>query len=150
MNEFFYSDKEFQQSDLYQQFLKTNSGKGNLKIRAYAASEALPVTGLHIVVSTDVGNDRIVFFDGLTDASGMIDTLSLPAPIFSMNNLIVPTTIVYHINVFYKNKFFQDYQVNMYDGICVVQNINFVPGDSYGDQISCCAGKYYCSSRKAR
>ena len=69
--------KEFMNTKSYQDFIKNNPGKGNLKIRAYAASEALPVSGLRIVVSSTINNQKIIFFDGLTDSSGMINTISL-------------------------------------------------------------------------
>ena len=36
----------------YQNFRRNNMGTGGLKIRAYAASEAVPISGLKIVVST--------------------------------------------------------------------------------------------------
>ena len=93
--------------DVYDKFILENSGSGTLKIRAYAASEALPVGGLNIIVSSVIDNDEVVFFRGVTDKSGMIPNIKLPAPKI-------------------------DFSINMYDGICVVQNINFLPGGSYG------------------
>ena len=121
-------------SEVYQNFLKENPGKGNLKIRAYAASEALPVSGLEIIVSTMIEGEKVIFFDGKTDSSGMIDTLSLPAPKLELNNLVVPNTITYEIqSIDSVTMFEKTFRVNMYDGICVVQNINFVPGGFYGN-----------------
>lgn len=122
----------FMKTTEYEEFIKNNSGSGNLKIRAYAASEALPVKGLRIVVSTEINKQRVVFFEGITDASGMINTISLPTPKLNLNNLEVPSTIKYEIDAFFDNQ--QDkkiYFVNMYDGICVVQNINYSPGEEY-------------------
>ena len=96
--------KEFMNTKSYQDFIKNNPGKGNLKIRAYAASEALPVSGLRIVVSSTINNQKIIFFDGLTDSSGMINTISLPAPQLNLNNLEVPATIRYEIDAFFDNQ----------------------------------------------
>ena len=124
--------KEFMNTKSYQEFIKNNPGKGNLKIRAYAASEALPVSGLRIVVSSTINNQQIIFFDGLTDSSGMINTISLPAPQLNLNNLEVPATIRYEIDAFFDNQVGKrSFYVNMYDGICVVQNINYTPGEEY-------------------
>ena len=121
-------------SENYQDFLDSNQGKGNLKIRAYAASEALPVKGLHIIVTTVIDNKNVVFFDGKTDTSGMIETLSLPTPKLDTDNLSVPLTITYNIlAISSDSNEKREFQVNMYDGICVVQNINFVPGGYYGN-----------------
>lgn len=115
----------------YENFIKKNSGKGNLKVHAYAASEALPVSGLRIIVSTSIEGEKVIFFDGKTDASGMIESLSLPAPSIAFNNLEVPNSTLYTIEAI-SEKEEQNYSVNMYDGICVVQNINFIPGGMYG------------------
>ena len=127
MNTYFINDEKLKNSDFYQEFIKSNPGKGNLKIHAYAASEALPVSGLHIVVSTNIDNNKVIFFDGVTDSSGMIQTLSLPTPSLEISNLEVPVGTIYYIeadNI--------TYSVNLYDGICVVQNINTILGGNNG------------------
>ena len=134
----FVTDSEFMKSEDYLNFMSANPGKGNLKIRAYAASEALPVSGLHIIVSTVISGKNIIFYDGYTDTSGMINTLSLPEPEMSTNNLSIPITTTYNISaidVLSGNE--KDYPINMYDGICVVQNINFIPeGGNNGNSLS--------------
>lgn len=122
---------EFKKTNEYVEFIKKNPGVGNLKIRAYAASEALPVSGLNIVVSSIISNTRIIFYSGVTDASGMIPTIKLPAPSL-IDNLEIPNTITYDIEAFMGNNK-SNFSVNIYDGVCVVQNINFVPGENYGN-----------------
>ena len=132
-NSFLISDSEVLNSDYYKNFIRINSGKGNLKIHAYAASEALPVSGLKVVVSSLIENKKVIFYEGYTDASGMIETLSLPAPKLSFDNLSVPTTVSYDIDASFKGENLPIiFHVNMYDGVCVVQNINYVPGGVYG------------------
>lgn len=123
--------EEFKNSSEYKEFIRNNPGSGRLKIRAYAASEALPVVGLSIVVSSLVGNTRVIFFNGTTDASGMIPIITLPAPSL-LDNLEVPKTIKYDIDASMGNNR-NNFTINMYDGVCVVQNINFVPGEDYGN-----------------
>lgn len=122
---------DFMKTRDYQEFINNNPGKGNLKIRAYAASEALPVSNLKIVVSTEINNQRVVFFEGMTDSSGMINTISLPAPQLNVNNLEIPVTTRYEIDAYFNEMNKRIYYVNMYDGICVVQNINYTPGGDY-------------------
>lgn len=122
---------EFMKTNEYLDFIKKNPGIGNLKIRAYAASEALPVSGLNIIVSSIISNTRVIFYNGTTDASGMIPTIKLPAPSLT-DNLEIPNTVTYDIEAFIGNNK-SNFSVNMYDGICVVQNINFVPGENYGN-----------------
>ncbi len=124
-------------SKLYQRFLDKNPGKGNLKIRAYTASEALPISGLHIVVNTTFENQVITFFDGYTDASGMVPNISLPATKLDLNNLVAPVPTIYSIVASFNSLEKQEYIVQMYDSVCVVQNINFVPGGmSNGNSLS--------------
>ena len=119
---------EFKKSSEYALFIKNNPGVGRLKIRAYAASEAVPVSGLNIVVSSMIFGKKIVFFKGITDVSGVIPILELPTPGL-MNNLEIPKTMKYDIEVLENNNIFP---VNMYDGILVVQNINYIE-DNYGN-----------------
>ena len=112
----------------YQEFIRNNPGKANLKIRAFTASEALPLVGIHIIVRTMVGEDEFIFFDGETDSSGMVDTLSLPTPSLISDNLEVPSSILYEIVAESKSMNMNRlYQVRMYDGICVIQNIELLP-----------------------
>jgi hypothetical protein len=119
--------EEFMKSSEYVDFIKKNPGTGNLKIRAYSASEAIPVVGLNIIVSSIISGKKIIFYNGITDASGMIPTIKLPCPSL-LDNLEIPNTVKYDIEVVGGNTF----SVNMYDGVCVVQNINYI-GDVYGN-----------------
>ena len=71
---------------------------------------------------------KIVFFDGVTDSSGMIETLSLPTPGLLLDNLEEPNSIIYEVEAIYGlNNSNQIFTVLMYDGICVVQNIGILP-----------------------
>lgn len=123
---------EFMKTNEYNEFIKNNPGIGKLKIRSYAASEALPVEGLNIVVSSIINNNKIIFFTGKTDGSGMIPTISLPTPSL-ISNLEIPNTIKYDIEAYMDSSNKSNFSVNMYDGVCVLQNINFIPGDNYGN-----------------
>ena len=119
---------DFLNNSKYQEFIRNNPGKANLKIRAFTASEALPLVGIHIIVKTTVGEDEFIFFDGETDSSGMVDTLSLPTPSLISDNLEVPSSILYEIVAESKSmKMHRLYQVRMYDGICVIQNVELLP-----------------------
>ena len=62
MKEYSIFDKEFLNSSLYQEFKKINAGYGNLKIRAYAAREALPLEGVHIIISTVYYNTSYLYY----------------------------------------------------------------------------------------
>lgn len=120
------NDENFKNSEVYQNFLKNNPATGNLIIRAYAANEAIPIRNMRVIVSLEIDEYNVIFFDGVTDDSGMIRKLSLPAPGYNPNNLVAPLFTTYDVSANYMNLNY-NYKVNIYDNICVVQNINVIP-----------------------
>jgi len=120
------NDKDYANSKTYQDFLRSNPALGYLRIRAYAASQAVPISGLEIVVTTKINNDDVIFFDGYTNDSGIIDNISLPAPRIKTNNLEAPKYLTYYVTAIYGN-IKQIYKINIYENISVVQNINITP-----------------------
>lgn len=128
MNNYNIYDENYTNTDSYQKFLEGNPGSGTLRIKASAASEAIPISGLKIVVSKEIDNDTIIFFEGYTDESGLIERISLPTPSVNPDNLDVPIKTTYDINASYiQDNFKEVYHVNMYANILVIQNINLVP-----------------------
>lgn len=128
MNTYSIFDESFLSSEIYQRFIRENPEKGGLRIRAYAASEAIPISGLKVVVSTIFENNKIIFFDGYTNESGVIEKITLQAPKNDENNLNAPNKRVYEIMATYdKDNVKQIFQINVYPGICIIQTINIVP-----------------------
>ena len=128
MNTYNFNDDNFKNTDIYKQYISSNSGKGHLKIRAYAASQALPISNLRIVVSKNIGNDNVIFFEGKTNSSGVIERIDLPAPAQSTDDLAIPSSTTYDIKAIYEpDNTTSVYRVNIYDNIYVVQTINIVP-----------------------
>ena len=123
MNIYNVFDSEFKNSVFYQDFLKDNPTVGYLKIRAYAASEAIPISNMQVEISKTIGNNKIIFFSGLTDNSGMIERVTLPTPRLDVSDLNVPNNIEYDIKTTY-NGVDTLYKVIMFEGVCVVQTIN--------------------------
>ncbi len=119
-------------NDIYQKFLKDNPGSGRLRIRAYAANGAVPISNLKVVVTKDIENNKITFFEGATNESGIIDGITLPAPIINTDNLIQPNSTTYDITATYNNIDLL-YKINMYDDVMVVQNISVVPDMGMGE-----------------
>ena len=128
MNKYNVNDPIFVESKLYQNFLKQNPTQGFLKIRAFAANQAIPISGLKIIVSKIIDNNKIIFFEGNTNESGIIEKINLPAPTLNTDNLNIPSTITYNIEAIYNSDDINRvYQVNIYENIYVVQTINIVP-----------------------
>ena len=128
MNTVSVNDQEFFNSKLYQDFLRDNPKRGFLKIRAFSASQAIPVSGLKVVVSKNIGNNKVVFLEEYSNESGIIEKIELPTPTLNTNDLDVPNSISYDITATYlPDNASGIYKVNMYEDIYVVQNINVVP-----------------------
>lgn len=120
------NDEKFINSEIYKNFMKNNPSIGGLRVRAYAASEAIPISGLKVVVTTNIENNSVIFFEGYTNESGITDKIILPAPKLSNNNLVAPNTTKYIITTTYNNRN-SIYEVNIYENVCVIQNVNVVP-----------------------
>ena len=123
-------DKDFVNSELYKSFINANPGLGFLKIRAFAASQAVPISGMNVVVSKDIGGNKVIFFSGVTNESGVIERIQLPVP-RTLDNMMAPIITTYDIETIYEGVN-RVYKVNVYDDIYVVQNINVTPNISYG------------------
>lgn len=134
MNEINYN--EFKNSENYQEFINNNPKEGYLNIRAYAANSAIPITDLEVKVSRIIDNQKIIFFDGKTDQSGLISNIVLPTPAVNANDEVVPLSSQYEVSARYNGDNLV-FKVVMYEGISVLQNISVVPnlrldGGSYG------------------
>ncbi len=138
MNTYNFNDDSFKNTDAYKNFIDTNQSVGYLKIRAYGASQALPIGNLKIVVSKIIDNNNIIFFEGNTNESGVIEKIILPAPKQNTDDLTKPLSTTYEIKAYYQEKEISNiYQVNIYENIYVIQTISFVPtlGVIAGDRL---------------
>ncbi len=128
MNTYNINDEAFMKTESYRKFMKENPARGTLRIRAYAASQAIPISGVRIVISTKIDNSNVVFFEGFTNESGVIDGIILPAPKIDLDNLDIPSKTIYDIVATYlPDNVKLLYKVNMYENVFVIQNINIVP-----------------------
>ena len=130
MNTYNINDKAFQKTKSYKDFVNNNPKNGFLKIRAYAASQAIPIKGLKILISKNIDNNNVIFFEGDTNESGVIEGIVLPAPVLNNNDLIVPNSVIYDITAtYFEDDFKRTYKINIYENVYVVQNINIVPSN---------------------
>ena len=128
MNNFNINDENLINSKEYQDFIKNNPTTANLNIRATSANFAVPIDNVKIIVSKNIGDYKVIFYEGVTDESGMINKIKLPTPAVTENDLDVPNATPYDVEAIYdKDNIDRKYVVLMYPGICVVQNINLIP-----------------------
>jgi hypothetical protein len=83
---------------------------------------------MDIVISTNINNNKVIFFEGKTNQSGVIENITVPAPPILNNNLTNPPSLVYEISATYiPDNINKVYSVNIYDNLTVIQNISIVP-----------------------
>lgn len=128
MNRVYFDDDSFKNTKAYQDFIKENPSSACLNIRASSANFAVPIDNVKIIVSKIIDNYNVIFYEGVTDESGMINLITLPTPSLNSNDLVVPSSTSYIVEAIYdKDNINRKYTVLMYPGICVVQNINLIP-----------------------
>ena len=126
------NDEEFINSNAYMEFMNNNKGMGYLRIRAYAANQAVPITGLKILVNKKINGYNVNFFEGYTNDSGVIENISLPAPVNDSNDLVIPKSTQYEVMTMSDNTNLT-FIVNVYDKLYVIQNIGIVPKMNLGE-----------------
>ena len=127
MNKVNFNDNSFINTKTYKDFIKDNPSTGCLNIRAYSANYAVPIDGVKIIVSKVIDNYEVIFYEGVTDLSGMINSIYLPTSNTNPNDLEIPKATSYNIEAIYDNTT-RKYNVLIYSNIHVVQNINIIPG----------------------
>ena len=126
-----FTDPNFINTNNYKEFIKENPTYGYLKVRAYTAGGAVPIEGLKITISKNIENDKIIFFEGITNSSGTIENIELPAPRLN-NDLNAPNRTKYDIQATYDNNTYY-YVINIFENIYVIQNINISPSMNKGE-----------------
>ena len=120
-----YIDENLINSSEYQEFIRNNPSYGSLTIRVSTASGAIPISNLKVTISTVIGKNNVIFFEGYSDSSGIIESISLPAPRLNQDDLVIPTGTTYNILATYvPDNLSKNFEVEIYEGVNVVQKIN--------------------------
>lgn len=122
------SYEEFKNTDLYDDFIRENPDTGNLKVQVFTAYGAIPVANTAILITKDIEEYRVVFFQGLTDSSGIISNISLPAPAMSISSEAAPVYTVYDmtaVNEGYET--LKTFSIGMFGGVNVIQYVKMQP-----------------------
>lgn len=126
--EYDFDSEEFKKSSIYKNFINNNSGKGILKIEASTASEAYPLKGVEIIISKTIDNDKIIFFKGVTNDSGIIDEIILPTKEmnYEVNDISDILYTTYDLDANLKDyNLSKDYDITIFDNIKVIQPVTF-------------------------
>lgn len=114
----------------YEGFLLQNPKMGELRIQATAGGRAVPIAGAEVTVSKTFTDGSQIFATAVTDASGIVDGIELPAPDKSQSQnpsgdapYSVYTVTVSHPG--YRSEIYT--QVPIFDGIKSIQPVHFIP-----------------------
>ena len=122
------SYEEFKNTDLYEDFIKENNDVGNLKVQVFTAYGAIPVPDTNIVVYKDIEEYRIIFFQGVTDSSGIISDIVLPAPKMVTSNEEAPIYTIYNMTAFNTGyETLKNFSIGMLGGVNVIQYVKMLP-----------------------
>lgn len=122
------SFEEFKNTDLYDDFIQENSDIGKLKVQVFTAYGAIPIPDTSVVVYKDIEEYRVIFFQGVTDISGIISDINLPAPKMVTSNEETPIYTIYNMtafNVGYET--LKNYTIGMLGGVNVIQYVKMLP-----------------------
>lgn len=113
-------------SQKYPNFVKENPATGVLKVQVFSANQAFPLPDVEIDVWKEIDGDKVMFFRGVTDSSGIIDNIILPATV-AKKNIDSPGDITYTpytlTAIYPKTGMKKDYEIGIFDNLKVIQPI---------------------------
>ncbi len=116
--------------ETYESFLADNPQIGELRIQASTGGRAVPIAGAEITVSREFADGTKVFATGITDGSGILDGIRLPAPDKSRSqspDTGKPTFAAYTVTVSHPQFQTQVFtRVPVFEGIKSIQPVRFV------------------------
>lgn len=126
--ELYFDSEEFKNSSTYKNFININSGKGILRVEASTASEAYPLKEVEVIISKKLDGNKIIFYKGVTNDSGIIDGIILPTR--GMNSEVEDASDIlfttYDLEAKYpKYGLEKMYDVSIFDDVKVIQPITF-------------------------
>lgn len=105
-------------------FLQANPGQGVVRIQAFRGEQSIPVENVRVVISHQLDGKAHVFFQGSTDASGLIDPIALPAPKAEEPSPETPPAYAsYRLQAEHPAFWPLDTTVDVYDGLKTVQPV---------------------------
>ena len=121
---------EFKKTTEYNNFIKDNPDMGTLKVQAFTAYGAIPVSETEILISKVVGDERVLFFRGFTDSSGIISDIKLPAPYPNedINLEEEPMYTTYDLTAIHEGyETIKRYKIAMFGEVRIIQYVKMNP-----------------------
>ena len=124
--------EQFKKLPEYQNFIQKNPSTGNLKVQVFTADQAIPLPNTQVYITKQIGDYNVLFFEGMTDSSGIIDNIILTAPVgdFNVEEFVAPDYTMYQLVASNDAlKEIKQYQISMFGDVKVLQYIKMhVPG----------------------
>lgn len=122
MNDTLYDSKN------YPDFASQNTGSGLLKVQVFTANQAFPLKDVDITIYKDIDGKRVVFYEGVTDSSGIIDNISLPtkemkSDVESADDIVFTTYNITAKNI--NTNETKDYVIYIFNDVKIIQPIQF-------------------------
>ena len=117
--------------ETYESFLRSHPGRGSLKVQVSTARGTFPVPGAVVEVSRVMDGERRILYSRLTDPSGIVERMPLPAQ--PAGNSRVEATAEgsgtqYQVSVFHPLFIpLRDSTVEIYDGIETILPVALEP-----------------------
>ena len=130
---------EFAKTEEYKKFIKENSAIGQLKVMAFTAYQAVPIENAEIIITKDIENNKVIFFRGYTDSSGIIDHIDLPAPPsgYNINDFNINNYTLYNLTAIAKNyNTIKQYTIAMFGGLKIIQYVKMIPQVDIGGKVN--------------
>lgn len=123
---------EFQRTDAYKQFMEENPDTGVLKVNVFTAGGAIPLSNTNILILKQIGPYQVLFYNGVTDSMGVVDSIVLPTPKRVSNNVDLPSYTFYELSAIHMG--YQDikqYTIMMFGNTKVIQYVKLLPEVKY-------------------
>lgn len=121
---------EFKKTDLYADFIKENPDVGHLKVQVFTAYGAIPVSDTKIIITKDIEEYKVIFFQGETDSSGIISDIALPSPVTvtSLTPEVVPGYTIYELTAIHQGyETLKSYSIGVLGGVNIIQYVKMLP-----------------------
>ena len=122
--------KKKKKTESYQKFIEENPATGKLKVEVFTAYKAVPIPDTEILITKDIGENKVLFFRGLTDSSGMISDIELPSPREDKNYKPgdKPQYTMYDVTAIHEGfERIKKYDVAIFGDTGVIQYIKMIP-----------------------
>ena len=116
--------EDFKKLNEYQQFILDNPDVGYLKIQAFTAYGAIPIDDVDVLITKDIGEYKVIFYEGKTDSEGIISDIMLPAPKTVTASDVEPSYTLYDLTCVSRGyETIKNYSIGMFGDVRVLQYV---------------------------